>query len=250
ALAQDSATVTDNCANHLNTSPSPTVGALLNCLAEMQRKIDQLEADASMPSALSSSDITAIIAELKVNHANDIKGEKGDNGKDGSDALAIPSGAVLAFDLPNGCPMGWNTFEEATSRAIVGAYSDRAAGNINAPTEDENGQALSARHYRSWGGTETHKLEVSELPSHDHDASNLKTAKDGQHAHVTAGGGGEGRGEGVIDEGPRTDRAATITLTGSGPHEHGIVGTVSAKGGGAPHNNMPPYLALHYCKKE
>ena len=234
AWAQDSATVTDNCANHLNTSPNPTVGALLNCLAEMQRTIAKLEAAASTPSALSSSDIAAIITELKTNHADDIKGEKGDAGepgqvgadgspgRNGNDAL-IPVGAVMAFDLPNGCPMGWKTFEEATSRVIVGAYADRAAGNITAPTEDENGNALSARHYRNWGGTEKHKLEISELPSHDHAYIDR---------YVVSRGDAE-----MMTDGP---------IRGWRDHER----TTKQKGGNIPHNNMPPYIALHYCKKE
>ena len=29
---------------------------------------------------------------------------------------------------------------------------------------------------------------------------------------------------------------------------HGV--TINAAGGGQPHNNMPPYIALHFCQKK
>lgn len=44
ALSQELATSTESCADHLNTTPKPKVEALLNCLKEMQRDIDELNA--------------------------------------------------------------------------------------------------------------------------------------------------------------------------------------------------------------
>lgn len=229
ALAQDNATVTDNCANHLNTSPSPTVGALLNCLAEMQRKIDQLEADASMPSALSSADIAAIVAELKTNHADDIKGEKGDAGepgqvgangspgRDGNDAL-IPAGAVMAFDLPEGCPDSWTRFEAGSGRMIVGVGTRVGVEGSFRLLADSNGSVYQT------GGAETHKLTEREMPS---------------HSHVFAINHRKGSGSGTTTVGriPADETSANASRR------------TTATGGNIAHNNMPPYIALYYCKK-
>ena len=44
-------------------------------------------------------------------------GSKGDPGL----AITIPPGAVVAFDIREGCPKGWIAFEPAERRSIVGA---------------------------------------------------------------------------------------------------------------------------------
>ena len=58
----------------------------------------------------------------------------------------IPVGAVVAFDLANGCPDGWDEFTSGTGRVIIGA-----------------GQAegLTERAFRSQGSNETHSHAVS-----------------------------------------------------------------------------------------
>ena len=49
--------------------------------------------------------------------------------------VPVPSGAVVAFDLTNGCPEGWSAFTEGQSRMIVGAMFPNGS-----PPKDEGGQ--------------------------------------------------------------------------------------------------------------
>lgn len=60
----------------------------------------------------------------------------------------VPSGAVMAFDLPTKCPDGWSQFIDADGKSIIGV------GNT--------------RNYREQGGNSTHQLTVDEMPSHKH----------------------------------------------------------------------------------
>ena len=62
----------------------------------------------------------------------------------------VPPGAVLAFDLPSGCPAGWTSFQRGISRMIIGANTSGAAVS----NQDRNGQPLMARAYQSDGGEE------------------------------------------------------------------------------------------------
>jgi hypothetical protein len=126
----------------------------------------------------------------------------------------VPKGAVAAFDLSDGCPeeYGWKPFEAAAGRFILGAGE---------------GKNLKERAIREIGGFEETQLTVTELPSHVHDF--IGTA-------VTKGGnGGTGR----------------VLAVGDGV-SHGTFtpeGTISAKGEGKAFSNVPPYIALIYCKK-
>lgn len=43
----------------------------------------------------------------------------------------LPNGAVVAYDLPNGCPVGWVVADSAIGRAIVGAAThQQTPGNL------------------------------------------------------------------------------------------------------------------------
>lgn len=41
---------------------------------------------------------------------------------------AVPLGAVVAFDLPDGCPSGWSRFNSAIGRAVVGVGMGQVIG--------------------------------------------------------------------------------------------------------------------------
>lgn len=73
------------------------------------------------------------------------------------------------------------------------------------------------------GGEATHKLTISEMPSHSHNVSN-KTAYD------TSGNGSR-----VVTSNSYADYQATISTL--------------PVGGGSAHNNMPPYLAVYIWKR-
>ena len=143
-------------------------------------------------------------------------------------STSLPDGAVVAFDRDSGCPRDWSLFEPAISRTIVGAVAGRSA---SAPTQDENGELLSARQYRADGGAEMHTLTVEEMPGHTHafpadtEVVFLDRSADRETDYIPEG---QQKWENFITKGPKLDTV----------------------GKGNSHNNMPPYIALYFCKKE
>lgn len=128
-----------------------------------------------------------------------------------STTVASPSGMVAAFSLAT-CPGGWSPLELARGRFIVGA------GSLGA---DSYGLGAT-------GGSARHTLTVAEMPSHSHLETN--------------------------------SNIGTLTLASDDVFGHPHNGTTmeyvsnhnswtSATGGGQPHENRPPYLALLYCIK-
>jgi len=109
-----------------------------------------------------------------------------------SEAL-VPNGAVLAFDSPSGCPLGWEEFKSAAGRVIVG---------------EGVGMGLTERRYRTEGGEERHQLTVAELPSHVH-GGNVGT------------GGSSFENHQDNKRMPSTEwKAATDAAGGNAPHEN------------------------------
>lgn len=72
----------------------------------------------------------------------------------------FPSGAVVAFDREDGCPPGWSEYGDADGRFIVG--DGRHA------VHDTYGNEVAELEFGEEGGERTHRLSVSEMPSHDH----------------------------------------------------------------------------------
>ena len=83
ATAQIGATDTSSCAAHLNTSEKePTLGDLLNCLAEMQRDITAFRSELAQRRTPSAEDVkAAILSDNAARRA--LKGQKGDPGPTG-----------------------------------------------------------------------------------------------------------------------------------------------------------------------
>ncbi len=141
----------------------------------------------------------------------------------------VPQGAVMAFDLPNGCPHGWSMFERGLSRTIIGAA---LANTSTIPNVDANDQPLRPHPYQSTGGEEKHTLTVAEIPSHDHGFQIL------QHSEYLRE---NNRGY------PGTD---TVGRDPQRNNPNWPIRYTEAVGGGQPHNTMPPFIALFYCKKD
>lgn len=70
--------------------------------------------------------------------------------------LEVPVGAVIAFDLADGCPKNgkWDPFSDGVNRTIVGADW----------SSDAPGRELSPRRFRVSGGSQTTRLSLSQLP--------------------------------------------------------------------------------------
>lgn len=144
---------------------------------------------------------------------------------------ALPRGAVVAFDRDDlsadKCPEGWTPFDRGRGRMIVGAGNPASAPEKFGFGED--GKSLSNRDHRQHGGSETHVILQRELPSQvllhgmwfDESAAEqrfgVKSESDHPYARVLA-------------------------------VEESAIGKLD--GGQVPHNNMPPYVALYFCKKE
>lgn len=144
-----------------------------------------------------------------------------------SSASQIPSGAIVAFDRPNGCPPDWEKFDEGAGRFIIGV-----GGKYELPY-------VAGKPRYQKGGSETHTLTAAEMPEHNHYVTVSRAAGSGIHDGL--GGSPADHGIAVDYEKPEGE---TIT-PGWGPRDR----VISHTGGSQPHNNMPPYIALYFCKK-
>ena len=148
-----------------------------------------------------------------------------------------PSGAVVAFDLPNGCPKGWSDFKDGQSRMVVGATFPKES-----PPNDEDGQRLSKYEFRQTGGKEQHMLRIEEMPTHDH------SVNDPGHRHRVAGGFSAKDSDNEPGGGELTNGGLAQGDHRSSPARSGL--SIASRGGGEPHPNMPPHVALYFCKKD
>jgi len=139
-------------------------------------------------------------------------GPKGENGDPGTNAT-IPSGTVVAFDLADGCPSGWKNFEVAAGRFIIGVDGNKYKLPYVA------GEPEYVR-----GGEDVVTLSPNEMPSHNHTLDGVFS---------------------LWNEGSSRD-----TTSGTGVFHAKTTRTLGLTGGGQPHNNMPPYIALYFCKKD
>jgi hypothetical protein len=78
--------------------------------------------------------------------------------------IEIPVGAVVAFDLADGCPKDgqWVAFGDANNRVIVGA-----AGAASTPEQGDDGVPLIQHRFRERAGADTTRLAVANLPPFD-----------------------------------------------------------------------------------
>jgi hypothetical protein len=145
--------------------------------------------------------------------------------------FSAPPNAVVAFaieadknDPKKQCPAGWTAFEPVRGRFIIGAGVP-ANSDFRDWIQQDTGKPVPLSTYGllQAGGEEVHVLTVGEIPPHSHTVFSVETtAGDGHFPSATAMGG-------------------------NNPHE---ASQTSVAGGGQPHNNLPPYLALYYCQKE
>lgn len=101
------------------------------------------------------------------------------------------------------------------------------------PVGEGAGPGLSNRQLGERGGNETHQLTPNEMPVHDHDVRVRGTKPSNRDRSKTP-------------EDRIPSHGNHRVYTDMPPDAQMAPGTISPKGGGAPHNNMPPFLGMNY----
>lgn len=162
----------------------------------------------------------------------------------------VPSGVIVLWSgSVASVPSGWylcdglNGTPNLTDRFVVGAGNTYAVGDT--------------------GGANSVTLDATQIPSHTHSFSGSgTTSTGGAHNHeIKYADNDSGGGTGLYMAG-ETNRAglrtssyisytATQSVQSGGSHNHSfsISGTTGTSGGGASHENRPPYYALAYIMK-
>lgn len=171
------------------------------------------------------------------------KGDKGDQGPPGHTAQ-FPSGTILiSVNRCSALGSGWAEYEHGYGRMIVGAgkptqkhYQTSSYPYwqpYHLPKTEQNRKKLEVYEVEASGGEERVVLENDQMPKHKHAISGIGNANN-KGAHIL--------GENLV-----------LAPQGQG-YSRGVIGTIGRgfthfSDGDQPHNNMPPYIALYYCKK-
>ena len=171
----------------------------------------------------------------------------------------MPVGAVLPF-AGAFAPEGWllcngqrvNDPKYADLAAILGQTLPfnvpNYGGKFIAGATETDDYKLGAL-----GGKESVQLTEDQMPIHGH-GNSLSIAGSGDHSHsVTIYKDVKGS---IFSQPPFTNIQAsqansdprTVSVYG-GTHDHRIQGSISQSGGGYPHENRPPFVALNYIIK-
>lgn len=131
----------------------------------------------------------------------------------------VPAGAVMAFDLPNGCPRGWDEFTPAAGRFVIAVDGKK----YRLPYEAGN-----PRYQKE--GEESVELTLQQMPTHSHSFDIFAAPQFDNTGGATPQGGDYDSAFIQVDKGS--------TKPAGGLNNKAV-----------PHNNMPPYIALYMCKK-
>lgn len=185
-----------------------------------------------------------------------------------SDALVqllISPGVIHLFGGPN-IPAGWLVCDgSAISRTgypalftAIGTYwgsgdnvntfnvpdlrGRTPIGYVNAPVG-----GITGRAFGSLGGEETHALNTGEMPNHNHvlnwsDPGHVHSFPQINHALVPYGTGTSSYDYLFTGNGVLYSNQTNLSTTG-------IQASVAANGGGATHNNMPPFAVCYFIIK-
>ena len=125
---------------------------------------------------------------------------------------------------------GSSTFNLPDLRGrVIAGQDDMGGSSANRLTNQSGG--LDGDTLGATGGSETHDLQLTEIPSHNHGAGTLTT---GLSISVTTNG---------TTAAHRPQESSQITTT------QDVSGNTASAGGGNPHNNVQPTIILNYVIK-
>jgi microcystin-dependent protein len=140
---------------------------------------------------------------------------------------------------------GSSTFNvpDITGRVIAGKES--SASRLTSGVSGVDGATLGAT-----GGSQSHTLATTEIPSHQHDVF----LKDPGHDHIVTYGSTVAGGSGAADVSGNTQSTKHTNSNTTGITIGSVSGTandnkVAATGGGGAHNNVQPTIVLNYIIK-
>lgn len=132
-------------------------------------------------------------------------------------AVDLPSDAVVAFAKEDGCPVGWSEYQLAAGRFIVGVgrHSEH----------NRYGNPVATKKVGEKGGEDQVKLKIDHMPSHSHQVPSRGNP-------------------------PEPEKIFALKAAARGHHIGRHSRPTDTTGGNQPHDNMPPYVALLYCKRD
>jgi microcystin-dependent protein len=156
----------------------------------------------------------------------------------------IPVGGIIMWSGST-APTGWALCDGST---VNGRKTPDLRGRFVLSSGSASG--LTARTINQTGGEEQHTLTVSEMPAHTHTATGTSGSAGGHtHGYYSGHGSTAGIRGGDFNSGEIGYRSHYNTTSSDGAHTHPITVTVSNSGGGAAHNNMPPYYVLAFIMR-
>ena len=169
----------------------------------------------------------------------------------------IPAGVIMAWGASS-APANWLICDgAAVSRSIyaslfnaIGTTYGVGDGSTTFNLPDLRGRVPVGKNGATFGtlgltgGAETHILDISQIPSHNHGGSTNTT---GAHTHSLSGKINVSQ-NGYGQNSPINGNAGNFadgTALSAGDHSH----TISSQGGGQAHNNLQPYVVTNYIIK-
>jgi len=180
---------------------------------------------------------------------------KGADGKNGIDGVAgtnaeFPSGIVVAtWRSCSSLGSSWSDFHAAAGRMIVGAgdpVKDPFNGELEMRVAWE--PDMKSPTTATVGGSEKVILDKRHMPTHSHSIENLNISNNGHMVFQDPDWGV------MVDNQKRVPGPIFGAARGKEPnfgsHSHSLTGTLGASGQNVAHENMPPYIALYFCRKD
>lgn len=157
---------------------------------------------------------------------------------DGLLAPPVPSGAIIAFQRPCAEIVGWDEFEDGAGKFLLGVGEGilRPRGPHRPTFTKDSDIELTLVKLNDQGGEERHVLSLDEIPAHQHRVEfdwgyDINSKDDDDHRSPA-----------------RIDVADGKPYQDARKEHKGALMTKKLNRGVTAHNNMPPYIALYFCR--